>query len=49
MTLIIYPITFISLLIHQEGIEDGGPFCNSYGSYVFELCGMKEISDFSET
>jgi hypothetical protein len=48
-TLKTYQITLFSLPIHQVVDEGGCISCNSFGSYVFELCGMREIKDYLET
>jgi hypothetical protein len=42
-TLKIYQTIFFNILIHQAVFQRDVLFCNSFSSYVFELCETKEI------
>jgi hypothetical protein len=48
LTRIISQIIFFSLFIQQVVFDGGGHFCNSSGSLVFGLYGMKETRDYFE-
>ncbi|GAU37723.1 hypothetical protein TSUD_382160 [Trifolium subterraneum] len=44
----LYVITLFSLHVQQVDLGCDAPFCSSFGLFVCELCGRKEITDYFE-